>query len=100
MTICIATTFGLSYDIQLFVVVCFRVFSLLLFLVTEMSSTEEDEDKTLQAKRIFVNCVDSYQGKNFAKVTNVRYRARKFTFDTHFNRFENVCCFQSRRKPD
>jgi len=33
-----------------------------------MSGAEEDQNKTLQAKRIFVNYVDSYQGKNFAKV--------------------------------
>jgi len=42
-----------------------------------MSSTEEDQDKTPPAKCIFVNYVDSYQGKNFAKVcviTAVSYR--------------------------
>ena len=33
-----------------------------------MSSSEVEQDKMVQAKRIFLNYVDSYQGKNFAKV--------------------------------
>ena len=42
------------------------LFSVFIFL--NMSSPVEDKDKTLQAKRIFLNYVDSYHGKNFAKV--------------------------------
>ena len=33
-----------------------------------MSNAEEDQGKTPQTKSIFVNYVDSYQGRNFAKV--------------------------------
>jgi len=36
-----------------------------------MSSAEEDQEKMLQAKRIFINYVDSYHGKNFAKVSYI-----------------------------
>jgi len=42
-----------------------------------MSSAEEEHDSSLQAKRIFVNYVDSYQGKNFAKVCYVASRTQK-----------------------
>jgi len=33
-----------------------------------MSGAQEDQDKRPQSKRIFLNYVDSYQCRNFAKV--------------------------------
>ena len=30
-----------------------------------------DEPENLSGRRVFINCVDSYQGKNIAKVTYI-----------------------------